>query len=172
MDDRGARHAENFLSRSFRDALADLDIDELKLHALSQTYLKNGARQLAAPDGTIDENKLANDKGNLKKEMEKDILTIKVYLKLWRILRPKSMTITVNAEWHDGKKLNGGKGFTYSPLELDDEDEIDEEFIRSFRATVANHYERMGTTTTDTAWNTISELISSDEEIPETVDVN
>lgn len=139
MPDKGARFAENWLTRSWRDAIADLDLDEDSLHMLSSQYLKNRSRQLAE-DNTVNEVKLANDKGNLKKEIEKDKYTNKVWTKLWEIIRPKVMTVTINAEWHDGKVLNGGKGFTYKPLEdvgdpnNDDlkEDDIDEEFVINF----------------------------------------
>jgi hypothetical protein len=139
MPDRGAGFAGDWLSRSWRDAVADLNVDIDSLNRLSEQYLRNKSRQLTE-DNTVNEVKLANDKGNLKKEIENDHYTAKVWLKLWRIIRPKTMTLTVNAEWHDGKKLNGGKGFTYLPLEdLDDpenptikEDEIDEEFIANF----------------------------------------
>ena len=143
MPDKGARFAENVLTKSFRDTLRDVDTTEEGLHMLALAYLRNKGKQEAS-DNILDETKLANDKGNLKKEMEKNVYSYKVWLKLWRILRPKWMTLTVNAGWHDGHLLNGGKGFTYYPLDFGadggdatpDDDEIDEEFIKTFMETL------------------------------------
>lgn len=140
MQDRGARFASNVLSRSFRDMLRDLGIDKEYIHILMEVYLRDPARQIEAGEtGPIDPNKLANDRGNLKKEIEKEAYTIKVFMKLMRMLRFKEFSMTFNGEWYDGTKLNDGKGLTYNiDLALEDVDtiEIDPKFRDSFNKAV------------------------------------
>lgn len=172
--DRGAKAAENWLTRSFRDMLADLGIDERKLHSLALTYLRNRAKQLAAPGAVLDESKILNDKGNLKKEMEKDLFTIKVYHKLVAMLRPEEFTVTVKARWHDGYELNNGKGFVYKPLDLDNiddeisDDMIDDAFIDSWNKVMREKGE-----TFEGIDSTVEQsFVSKHDVIPETKDVN
>ena len=69
--------------------------------------------------------------------MEKDEFTIKVFLKLMRLLRLKEFSMTFHGTWHDGKQLGDGKGLHYIiDLDLEDVDEIElpatlkESFIR------------------------------------------
>ena len=62
----------------------------------------------------------------VKKEMEKDEFTIKVFLKLMRLLRLKEFSMTFHGTWHDGKQLGDGKGLHYIiDLDLEDVDEIE-----------------------------------------------
>lgn len=105
--DRGAKLAENVLTRAFRDMLTQLSIDEDKLTTLMEVYLRNPARLLEMDAEVRDDpiklaNKLANDRGNLKKEIEKDEFTFKVFLKLIELLRLKDFRISFQGTWHDG----------------------------------------------------------------------
>ena len=145
MQDRGARFATNVLSRAFRDMVRDLEINKEYIHVLMEVYLRDPARQIESGEtGPIDPNKLANDRGNLKKEIEKDEYTIKVFMKLMRMLRFKEFSMTFNGEWYDGRKLNGGKGLTYN-IDLDLEDlnsmQIDPKFRESFFRTIERNKE-------------------------------
>lgn len=133
MDDRGARLARNVLTRAFRDMLTELSIDNEYLTVLTEVFLLDPSRQI----DTSDQTKIANDRGNVKKEMEKDEFTIKVFLKLMRLLRLKEFSMTFHGTWHDGKQLGDGKGLHYIiDLDLEDVDEIElpitlkESFIR------------------------------------------
>lgn len=124
MQDKGARLARNVLTRAFRDMLTELGIDHPRLNVLTEIFLQDPSRQIDLKDT----NKLANDRGNLKKEIEKDEYTIKVFMKLMRLLRPKDFKMNFQATWHDGKQLGNGKGLTYT-IDLDLEDpEIDKIF--------------------------------------------
>lgn len=138
--DRGARLAQNVLTRAFRDMLTQLDIDEGRLTILTEVYLRDPKRR---KDAKIDQNKLANDRGNLKKELEKDEFTIKVFLKLMKLLRLKDFEINFKAKRHDGYELNEGKGLTYRlDLDVDDFDldlesvDVDDAFMKSFHEEV------------------------------------
>ncbi len=133
MDDRGARLARNVLTRAFRDMLTELSIDNEYLTVLTEVFLLDPSRQI----DTSDQTKIANDRGNVKKEMEKDEFTIKVFLKLMRLLRLKEFSMTFHGTWHDGKQLGDGKGLHYIiDLDLEDVDEIElpttlkESFVR------------------------------------------
>ena len=133
MDDRGARLARNVLTRAFRDMLTELSIDNEYLTVLTEVFLLDPSRQIDTSDHT----KIANDRGNVKKEMEKDEFTIKVFLKLMRLLRLKEFSMTFHGTWHDGKQLGDGKGLHYIiDLDLEDVDEIElpanlkESFVR------------------------------------------
>ena len=133
MDDRGARLARNVLTRAFRDMLTELSIDNEYLTVLTEVFLLDPSRQI----DTNDQTKIANDRGNVKKEMEKDEFTIKVFLKLMRLLRLKEFSMTFHGTWHDGKQLGDGKGLHYIiDLDLEDVDDIElpvnlkESFIR------------------------------------------
>ena len=122
MDDRGARLARNVLTRAFRDMLTELSIDNEYLTVLTEVFLLDPSRQI----DTSDQTKIANDRGNVKKEMEKDEFTIKVFLKLMRLLRLKEFSMTFHGTWHDGKQLGDGKGLHYIiDLDLEDVDEIE-----------------------------------------------
>lgn len=122
MDDRGARLARNVLTRAFRDMLTELSIDNEYLTVLTEVFLLDPSRQI----DTNDQTKIANDRGNVKKEMEKDEFTIKVFLKLMRLLRLKEFGMTFYGTWHDGKQLGDGKGLHYIiDLDLEDVDEIE-----------------------------------------------
>ena len=65
MDDRGARLARNVLTRAFRDMLTELSIDNEYLTVLTEVFLLDPSRQI----DTSDQTKIANDRGNVKKEM-------------------------------------------------------------------------------------------------------
>ena len=122
QEDRGARLARNVLTRSFRDMLTELGVDYTYLTVLTEVFLLDPSRQIE----TTDQNKIANDRGNVKKEMEKDEFTIKVFLKLMRLLRLKEFSMTFHGTWHDGKKLGNGKGLHYIiDLDLEDVDDIE-----------------------------------------------
>lgn len=122
MDDRGARLARNVLTRAFRDMLTELSVDYPYLTVLTEVFLLDPSRQI----DTNDQNKIANDRGNVKKEMEKDEYTIKVFLKLMRLLRLKEFAMTFHGTWHDGTQLGNGKGLHYIiDLDLEDVDEIE-----------------------------------------------
>ena len=143
--DKGARFAENVLTRSFRDMLKELGINMEELHVLMEVYLRDPARQLEMGyERSIDPNKLANDRGNLKKEIEKNEFTIKVFMKLMRMLRLKEFSMTFNAEWYDGQKLNDSKGLTYN-IDLDLEDvediDVDPKFKESFYKAIEENKE-------------------------------
>ena len=143
--DKGARFADNVLTRAFRDMLKELGINMEELHVLMEVYLRDPSRQIETNgEKTIDPNKLANDRGNLKKEIEKNEFTIKVFMKLMRMLRLKEFSMTFNAEWYDGQTLNNGKGLTYN-IDLDLEDveniEIDPKFKESFYKTIEENKE-------------------------------
>lgn len=135
MQDRGAKLARNVLTRAFRDMLKELGVDYEYLTILTEVYLKDPSRQIDLND----HNKLANDRGNVKKEMEKDEYTIKVFMKLMRLLRLKELAITFHGTWHDGKQLNNGEGLKYIidlDLESVDDIEIPDNLKESFYKTV------------------------------------
>lgn len=136
MDDRGARLARNVLTRAFRDMLSELAVDNEYLAVLTEVFLHDPSRQI----DTTDQNKIANDRGNVKKEMEKDEFTIKVFLKLMRLLRLKEFAMTFHGTWHDGTQLGDGKGLHYIiDLDLEDVEEIElpenlrDSFMRTLR---------------------------------------
>ena len=145
MPDRGARFADNFLSHTFRAILADHGVDERMLDALIKLYLRNPERNVDVTDS----NKIANDKGNLKKDLERNTLTIKAFFKLLSVLRIKKLKIGIFGEWKDGKKINNGDGLIY---EIDPNSlghsfflttlETNEE--ASFRKRLAEYIERTG----------------------------
>lgn len=110
LPDKAAARSENFLTRSFRDMLNELGIGKETLHLLMEVYLRNPARL----KNLFDTNKLANDRGNLKKELVNDDFTLKVWEKLMKMLRYKNLSVTFHGEWYDGKKLGDGKGLTYA----------------------------------------------------------
>lgn len=121
-DDRGARLARNVLTRAFRDMLTELGVDYPYLTVLTEVFLLDPSRQI----DTSDQNKIANDRGNVKKEMEKDEFTIKVFMKLVRLLRLKEFGMTFHGTWHDGTQLGNGKGLHYIiDLDLEDVDDIE-----------------------------------------------
>lgn len=119
--EKGARTARNVLTLAFRNMLKDLNIDNEKFNILLEVYLRDTTR-----DGfSNNQTKLANDRGNLKKEVEKDEYSIKVFLKLMRLLRLRNFSISFHGTFHDGYSLNNGKGLTYN-IDLSVPDDIDE----------------------------------------------
>lgn len=109
-EDRGARLAQNLLTRAFRDMLVAIEMTEEWLNTLIEVYLRSPDRQIDSEtraDPVKYANKLANDRGNLKKEIEKDEYTFKVYMKLLEMCRPKEFSITFSGTWHDGRKFHG-----------------------------------------------------------------
>lgn len=104
--DKGATLAKNVLTRYFRDSLAELNISERHMVRLIEVYLRDPARQIERNirNETPEEQaaRMANDRGNLKKEMERNETTYKVFEKLFRLLKPKDMYATYKAVYHDG----------------------------------------------------------------------
>lgn len=126
-EDRGARLAQNLLTRSFRDMLVAIEMSEEWINTLIEVYLRSPARQIDSEtraDPLKYANKLANDRGNLKKEIEKDEYTFKVYMKLLELCRPKEFAISFHGVWHDGRVFNA----TYQDILNDHEydPELDE----------------------------------------------
>lgn len=136
--DRGANVAANVLTKAFRDVLADAGITYPQLRVLIEHYLNSPERQA---DGSVDRNKINNERGNLFKEVERDEYTFKVFIKLLQILRLKECTITINGKFHDGSTIKNGSGLTYNLVTLDmdnvlreaEQVEITEEELRAFK---------------------------------------
>lgn len=136
--DRGANVAANVLTKAFRDVLADAGITYPQLRVLIEHYLNSPERHA---DGSVDRNKINNERGNLLKEVERDEYTFKVFIKLLQILRLKECTITINGKFHDGSAIKDGSGLTYNLVTLDMENilrdaeqvEISEEELKAFK---------------------------------------
>lgn len=144
-DDRGARLAKNLLTRAFRDMLKHHGITEERLTTLMEVYLRSPSRQIedeVRNDPTKFANKLANDRGNLKKEIEKDEYTFKVFLKLVELLRPKEFSISFHALWHDGFEFNATYQDILGELDLSDVDEIEvkPEHVESFKREMERYH--------------------------------
>lgn len=138
---KGARLARNVLSRAFRDILKELNIEAEHFNVLMEVYLRDKNRE-----GYVDDKvKLANDRGNLKKEIEKDEYTIKVFMKLMKLLRLRDFSITFEGTFHDGYKLGNGNGLRYNiDLELSDEEldmKLPKEFIEGFNEEIESYSE-------------------------------
>lgn len=104
--DKGARSSENLLTLIFRDLLTELEVTERQLLLLMETYLRDPRRDIeddVRNDPQKFAVKLANDRGNLRKEIERDEFTFKVFMKLIEMLRPKLATLSFGVLMHDGK---------------------------------------------------------------------
>lgn len=144
-DDRGARLAKNLLTRAFRDMLRHHGITEERLTTLMEVYLRSPSRQIEDEirnDPTKFANKLANDRGNLKKEIEKDEYTFKVFIKLVELLRPKDFSISFHATWHDGFEFNATYQDILGELDLSDMDDIEvkPEHVESFKREMERYH--------------------------------
>lgn len=130
--DRGASLAEDVLTRSFRHILKQSGVDKQGLAMLIEFYL-DPTGNMSHANNSESTNKLANDRGNIKKEIEKGKMTFKVLLKLIKILRCKKFKVTFTGEWADGLSFNNGY-----ELNLDDLEniEITDEELESFQKKV------------------------------------
>lgn len=163
--DKGAQLSRNVLTRAFRDFLTQLKMEEKTITALMEIYLRTPERQLSCGDDPTEYTKnLANDRGNLKKEIERDEYTLKVFLKLMQLIRPAELEISFKATWHDGFMANN----TYQ-IDLSDVGDftVTELLTESFNGDITRYKPIVGTVepTNLTKIENASDKIAANDEL-------
>ena len=97
LPDRGASQGKNTLAILFSRVMAKINLKPEKIEENNRIFVKNPLNQV--PD---DSGKRSSAAGNIRKEIEKDTMTWRVFEKLIRWSRPKSAKVFVVIDWKDG----------------------------------------------------------------------
>lgn len=95
--DKGKSSANGILAKVFRGFLAELDLDYRQINILMDRWLKN-------PDNgfSTDPTTQANARGNLRKDIERDENTWKIFYRLLCLLRPQWIEVEFRLGFRDG----------------------------------------------------------------------
>lgn len=99
LPDRGASKGKNSLSILFSRVMSKIRLSPNKIEENNRIFVKNPVNQV--PD---DSGKRSSAAGNIRKEIERDTMTWRVFEKLIRWSRPKSAKVYVVIDWKDGKQ--------------------------------------------------------------------
>ncbi len=100
-DDKRVGEARGHLSKIFRQFLVALDIDGWKWDRFMRIYLTNPRNGI--PNNSRDR---SSARGNLNKELKRDDMTWRVFMKAMEFLDPVKVTFTVTATFKNGRTLN------------------------------------------------------------------
>ena len=119
--DRGFSEAKSILAKLYRKVVADLDLGPYELVLLLEQFLND-------PRSGIDQTKekRTTARGNSVKKLVQEKMSMKAFLDLSLMLKPKSMTVLVRYEWEDGsvtehELLAADKRGTHREPETDDD---------------------------------------------------
>lgn len=114
-DDRGVGSARNVLSRLWRRILWEQGINSLLWNRMMTRYLNCPLHDIPATG-----NRRSSARGNLQKELSRDIMTWKVFQKAMRFLGPRRVTYIVKIWWWSGKTTHHSESVDLTMLEPDE----------------------------------------------------
>lgn len=150
-DDKRVAEARGHLSKIFRQFLVALDIDGWKWDRYMRIFLTDPRNGI--PNNSRDK---SSARGNLNKELKRDDMTWRVFLKAMSFLDPVRVTFTVKATFKNGKTLEvssrikdrGQVELPHNLLKQQDQeeqgnddtgmDEVDEMSVTEHRPTLRN----------------------------------
>lgn len=95
--DKGKSSAPGILAKVFRGFLAELDINYDQINTLMTAWLADPTNKHERDAATQ-----ANARGNLRKDIERDDNTWKIFFRLLCLLRPKYIEIEFRLGFHNG----------------------------------------------------------------------
>ena len=98
--DRGLSSATGLLTKMLRGVWRDLGLNNAHIDMLITQWLDDPDNQYQQ-----DQTKLHNAKGNIRKDLEKDDTTWKIFVRNLRILRPAEVRFVVNIRFRNGRKF-------------------------------------------------------------------
>lgn len=97
LPDRGASQGKNNLAILFSRIMAKIRLTPSKIEENNRIFVKNPLNKI--PD---DSGKRSSAAGNIRKEIERNTMTWRVFEKLIRWARPESAKLFVVINWKDG----------------------------------------------------------------------
>lgn len=118
LADRGASQGKNNLAILFSRIMTKIRLTPDKIEDNNRMFVRNPLNQV--PD---DSGKRSSAAGNIRKEIERNTMTWRVFEKLIRWARPKSAKVLVVIDWKDGTQTIDSVNIRIDDYVLDDSPE-------------------------------------------------